>query len=141
MDNRPLMLVIKHTYKEWMNYMRKQALEAGIPDSYRMIVMYLARNPGASQKDLAEYCQRTPASISQTIREMQLTGYITKEISNEDKRFTRLYLTEKGQSSADRVRTKIHEADRIITSAITKEKEAELIEALNILTETIRKGL
>jgi DNA-binding MarR family transcriptional regulator len=135
------MLVIKHTYKEWTNYMRKQALEAGIPDSYRMIVMYLARNPGASQKDLAEYCQRTPASISQTIREMQLTGYITKEISNEDKRFARLYLTEKGQSSADRVRTKIHEADRIITSAITKEKEAELIEALNILTETIRKGL
>ena len=141
MDNKPLMLVIKHTYREWTNFMRKLALEAGIPDSYRMIVMYLARHPGTSQKDLAEHCQTTPAAVSQTIREMQLTGYITKETSTEDKRFAKLYLTEKGQSSADRIRTKIHEADRIITSAITKEKETELIEVLNLLSETIRKEL
>lgn len=141
MDNRPLMLVIKHTYREWTNYMRKLALEAGIPDSYRMIVMYLLRNPGASQKDLAEYCQMTPAAVSQTIREMQLTGYINKEVSKEDKRLVQLYLTEKGKSSADRIRTKIHEADQIITSAITKEKEEELIEALNLLSGTIRREL
>ncbi len=141
MDNRPLMLVIKHTYREWTNYMRKLALEAGIPDSYRMIVMYLSRNPGASQKDLAEHCQMTPAAISQTIKEMQLTGYINKEASKEDKRLVQLYLTEKGRSSADRIRTKIHQADRIITSAITKEKEEELIEALNLLSDTIRREL
>jgi len=141
MDNRPLMLVIKHTYKEWTNYMRKLALEAGIPDSYRMIVMYLSRNPGASQKDLAEYCDMTPAAVSQTIREMQLTGYINKESSLGDRRLVQLYLTEKGKSSAERIRTRIHEADKIITSAITKEKEEELIEALNLLSETIRKEL
>lgn len=141
MDNRPLMLVIKHTYKEWTNYMRKLALEAGIPESYRMIIMYLSRNPGASQKDLAEYCEMTPAAVSQIIMEMQLTGYINKETSLSDKRLVHLYLTEKGKSSADRVRTKIHEADKIITSAITREKEEELIEALNLLSDTIRREL
>ena len=141
MDNKPLMLVIKHTYREWTNYMRKLALEAGIPDSYRMIVMYLSRNPGASQKDLAEHCQMTPAAVSQTIKEMQLTGYINKEASKEDKRLVQLYLTEKGVSGAKRIRTKIHEADQIITSAITKEKEEELIQALNLLSDTIRREL
>lgn len=141
MDNRPLMLVLKHTYKEWANYMRKLALEAGIPDSYRMIIMYLSRHPGASQKDLAEYCQMTPAAVSQTIKEMQLTGYINKEASDGDKRLVQLYLTEKGKSSAERVHTKIHEADQIITSVLSKEKEEELIKALNLLSDTIRREL
>ncbi|HOP11157.1 MAG TPA: MarR family transcriptional regulator [Oscillospiraceae bacterium] len=141
MEPKPLMLVIKHTYKEWTNYMRKMALECGIPDSYRMIIIHLSRHPGASQKDVAENCQKTSAAISQTVKEMQLTGYITKETDEKDQRFAKLYLTEKGQESADRLREKIHEADRLITSVVTTEKEAQMIEFLEMLSETIQTRL
>ncbi|MEA4890799.1 MAG: MarR family winged helix-turn-helix transcriptional regulator [Clostridiaceae bacterium] len=141
MENKPLMLTIKQTYKEWSNYMRKLALEAGIPDTYRMIIMFLARNPGASQKEIAEHCQKTYASISQTVKAMLQAGYITKEINIADQRYAQLYLTEKGQSGVNRIKNKIHEADRIITSVITPEKERDMIDLLDKLNETIRKEL
>jgi len=141
MDNKPLMLTIKQTYKEWANYMRKLALEAGIPDSYRMIIMFLARNPGASQKKIAEHCQKTYASISQTVKAMLQADYLTKEINTADQRYAQLYLTEKGQSGVNRIKNKIHEADRIITSVITPEKERDMIDLLDKLNETIRKEL
>ena len=95
-EKKPLMLALMETTKEWKSYMRKIALESGIPDSYRMIIMHLARFPGANQKELAEFSHKTTAAISQTIKEMQYTGYIVKETDESDRRLCRLYLTEKG---------------------------------------------
>ena len=139
MKPRTLMMAIGHTHREWCNYMRRIAMEVGIPESYHRIIMFLSRNPGANQTQLAEFCQKTTAAISQTVREMQLTGYLRKETDESDQRFFRLYLTEKGQECEDRIREKIFSADRMITSAITPEKEAELIELLEQLCNAIPK--
>lgn len=139
MENKPLMLMIHHTHREWKKYMQKLALESGIPDSYRMIIMYLDRNPGASQKDLAEHCQTTYASVSQTIKDMLASGYIVKKNGEKDQRYKRIYLSEKGQAGVNRIKSKIYEADQIITSALTPEKESDMIKQLELLCETIRK--
>ncbi len=140
-EKKPLMLALMETTREWKNYMRKIALEAGIPDSYRMIVMHLAKFPGANQKELAERSHKTTAAISQTIKEMQYTGYILKETDEKDKRLCKLYLTEKGIESAARARERLMRADALITSIVTEEKEKELVEFLADLSEMIRKEL
>lgn len=140
-EKKPLMLALMETTREWKNYMRKIALEAGIPDSYRMIVMHLAKFPGANQKELAERSHKTTAAISQTIKEMQYTGYILKETDENDKRLCKLYLTEKGKESAARARERLKQADALITSVVTEEKEKELIEFFAYLSEMIRKEL
>lgn len=141
MDHQPLMLTIHRTHREWTNYMKKMALEIGIPDSYRLIIMYLTHHPGASQKSLSEFTQKTYAAVSQTIKEMQLAGYLTKSVNSDDQRYAQLYLTEKGMESAGRIRDKINEADRVITSVLTLEKEEEMVRWLERICETIRKGM
>ncbi|MBE6695923.1 MAG: winged helix-turn-helix transcriptional regulator [Ruminococcaceae bacterium] len=140
-EKKPLMLALMETTREWKSYMRKIALEAGIPDSYRMIVMHLAKFPGANQKELAERSNKTTAAISQTIKEMQYTGYIVKETDESDRRLCKLYLTEKGRASAERARERLKRADALITSVVTEEKEKELIEFFADLSELIRKEL
>ncbi len=141
MENMPLMLMIHQTHKEWKKYMQKLALESGIPDSYRMIIMYLDRNPGASQKELAEHCRTTYASVSQTVKDMLNSGYIIKKNSDKDQRYKKIYLSEKGQAGVDRIKNKIHEADKIITTALTPEKESDMIKQLELICETIRKEI
>ena len=141
MDKKPLMLVVKHTHKEWTNYMRKIALECGIPDSYRMILNFLLNHPGTNQKDLAKHCSNTTAAINRTIKEMHADGYITKETDGRDMRYTRLFLTERGKQRAECVRKKIREADSIITSVLTPEKEAEIIKLLDLISNTIKEEL
>lgn len=140
-DSKPLMLTIKKLEKEWIKYLRKISGEIGMPDAYRRIIMFLSRNPGSSQKDIAAFCEMTGAAVSQIIKEMQLSGYIIKETDKDDMRFFKLYLTDKALSSVEKIREKIHSADEFITKTVTAQKEAEIVKILTSLTNTIKEGL
>ena len=134
-------MALKHTDRAWSCYMRRAAAESGIPDSYRYIIMFLSRHPGASQKELAEFCRTTYAAVSQTVKEMQLTGYIIKEEDPDDRRYARLSLTEKGEDASQRILEKLHFADGVITDAIGEEKERELIELMDKISQIIKEQL
>jgi len=140
-NKKTLMMVLGRTQKEWVNHMRKCALEVGIPDSYRTIIMFLSKNPGANQKMLAEFSNKTTAAINQTVKEMQSKGYLEKRTDESDQRFTKLYLTEKGMKKSELLRERLHMSDVCITSIITEEKESEMIELLNKLCNIIREEL
>jgi len=136
-----LMMTLSRTHREWFKHMRKCALEVGIPDSYRMIIMYLSCNPGATQKMLADFSNKTTAAVNQTVKEMLADGYLRKETDPNDQRYTRLFLTRDGERKAAQLRERLHQSDRAITAALTPQKEAEMIEALNLLFDTIRRDL
>lgn len=139
--DEPLMRTILRTNKQWTLYRRKISQEIGIPDSYRMILMYLNRHPGASQKEIAEFRDSTTSSVNQTVKEMILTGYLEKQTDETDQRCTKLYLTEKGLQCAGQIRQRIEEAEEKIARFITPEKKKEIIDLLTSLSEQIQRGL
>lgn len=139
--DEPLMRTLLHTAKEWNAYRRKISQEIGIPDSYRMILMYLSRHPGASQKEIAEFRGITTSSVNQTVKEMLLTGYLEKKTDEADLRCCKLYLTELGMNYASQIRQRIEQAEEKISHLITPEKKKEVITLLLSLTEEIKRGL
>ena len=116
-------------------------MEIGISDSYRAVISYLARQPGANQKNIAEFCNVTTAAINQTLKDMIADGYVKKETDETDRRYTRLFLTEKGEETSGKIREILHRSDEVITSAITPEKETEMIELLDKIYDCIRRDL
>ena len=138
---RTVMMAIARTRRVWMDYTKALAQEIGIPDSYRMVIMYLVREPGANQKDIAEFANITTAAVNQTVKEMIANGYLEKQTDEKDRRYTKLYLTEKGREIALKLKEKLHISDEVITAAITPEKEAEMIELLDKIQECIRRNL
>ena len=138
-NKRPLMYTIKQLDKEWIKYIKRTSGELGISDTFRQIIMYLSRNPGANQKNIAEFCNMTGAAVSQTIKDMQFAGLIRKETDEADQRFYKLYLTDKAKEKVGYIRSKIFEADNFVTGIVSPEKEAEVVEILSALTEAIRK--
>lgn len=143
MDNsrKTLMMALLRTRKEWEKHMRKCALEVGIPESYRPVIMYLSRHPGANQKALAEFSNKTTAAVNQTVKEMQTKEYIRMETDEGDRRYTRLYLTDKGHEKSELLRKRLHKSDGVITEMIGKEKEDEIVALLNEVYIIIREGL
>ena len=125
----------------WSDYVREISLAEGIPDSYRQVIMFLHRNPGASQRGIAEFVGVTTSAINQVVKSMQEEGYLRKEADPSDKRSCKLYLTESGEDAACRLRRRLDEADDAITGFIGAEKEKELTELLHQLTDFIRKDL
>lgn len=125
----------------WKQYVREIALSEGIPESYRTVLMFLHRHPGAGQRNAAEFAGVTTSAINQTVKSMLAENYLRKETDESDKRGTRLYLTEKGEEIAAKLYGKLDAADDAITALLGAEKEAELIALLERVTDYIRKEL
>ena len=141
MNERSLMLQLKYTSKEWRAYMKRVALEAGIPEAFRPVIVYLHNNPGKSQKTVAAECRVTGAAISRTISDMLRDGYIIRQSDQSDGRLKLLYLTEKGEDSWRRMHEKLQAADERIAKLLTPEKEKEVTSIMAMLEEFIRGGL
>ena len=138
---RTVMMALNRTRRAWIDHTKAVAQEIGIPDSYRTVIMYLNREPGANQKNIAEFANITTAAVNQTVKEMIANGYLKKETDETDRRYTKLYLTEKGGEIALKLRDKLRISDEVITAAITPEKEAEMMELLDKIHDCIRRDL
>lgn len=136
-----LMRSITRTRHAWNSHVRAITLAEGIPDSYRAVLLFLCRNPGSSQRNIAEFAGITTSAVNQVVKSMVEENYLHKETDTTDKRNSRLYLTEKGSNAAEKLYEKMDASDDAITALIGAEKEAELIALLNQLAEYIRKDL
>lgn len=139
--NRALMMAVARTRRAWSDHTKAVALEIGITDSYRAVIGFLSRQPGVSQKELADFCNVTTAAISQTLKEMVRDGYVEKVTDDRDRRYTKLYLTQKGEETACRIRERLKASDEAITQALTPGKEKEMIELLDKIHDLIRRDL
>lgn len=138
---RTLMMVMARTRRAWVNHMKEIALDIGIPESYRPVISYLNREPGANQRNVADFCNVTTSAINQTIKSMIAEGYVRKETDGSDRRHSKLFLTEKGKETALKLRERLKESDQVITDLITPEKEAELISLLDKIHDCIQEDL
>lgn len=135
------MRAVAQARRAWQNHVREITLAAGIPDSYRMVLMFLNRHPGSGQRSIAEFAGVTTSAINQAVKSMLEEGFLRKEVDPSDKRNSQLYLTEKGQDAAERLIGKLDASDDAITAMLGAEREAELIALLDELVDFIRKDL
>ncbi len=136
-----LMRAVAKARRAWNSYVKEVALAEGIPDSYRTVLMFLLRHPGAGQRNIAEFACITTSAVNQVVKSMLEEGYLVKETDPGDKRNSKLYLTQKGTGVATRVFEKLDAADDAITKHIGAEKEAELIQFLEELSEYVGRDL
>lgn len=136
---RTLMMAMARTRRAWTNHVKEVALNIGIPESYRMVISFLHRNPGANQRNIAEFADVTTSAINQTVKSMIEEGYLRKETDSSDKRHSKLFLTEKSEEIAGKLLERLNASDEVITALVTPEKEEELIELLDKITDCIRR--
>ena len=141
MQEKPLMLMVRQLDRTWRERLRKISADAGIPDPYAQILAHLSRHPGASQKELAEHTQKTYAAISQTVKEMLREDYVRREVDDQDQRYAKLFLTEKGVDCARRLRKEIQKAEEQVRMALSAQQQEEVAALLQQLYEAVRKEL
>ena len=138
---RTLMRAIAKVRRAWKSHVREFTLAEGIPDSYRTVLLFLVRHPGANQRNIAEFADITTSAINQAVKNMLEEDYLRKEVDSSDKRNTKLYLTEKGANVAEKLFRKLDISDDAITRMVGQEREDELIAFLEQLADFIRKDL
>lgn len=139
-DSEPMMIV-NDIAKIVRAEMRRTAEEAGIPNSYRGILRQLAVADGSSQYDISKATRLKPPTVSITVRKMEASGFVRREIDEADQRVTRVFLTEKGNTFEQRNRDRISKIDELVQSSFTPEERETLMRLLLQMRTNLCEGL
>ena len=89
-------LLLKTFYAQ-RNRVRPSMNALGLSPGQPKILLRLGEKNGCRQKDLAEFCEIEPATVSKLLTGMETAGLIERTALTDDKRSGCVTLTEKGQ--------------------------------------------
>ena len=76
--------------------------ETGVYQAQHRLLMEIARNPRASQKDLARSMDISAATVAVSLKKLEKGGYIKREVDEKDNRLNKITITEKGNKVVKR---------------------------------------
>ena len=107
-----------------LNYKLKDIpIKSGQHDFFYVI----SQNEGITQKELSSHLYIGKSTTAKAVKSLMNKGYIRREKDEKDKRFERLYLTEKGKEIAPRIKAIFMERVETTSNYLTKEELAQLI--------------
>lgn len=103
-------------------YLQRAAVNNGLYSGQPPLLEYIARNPGCTQAELAEFLQVTPPCIATSVKRLQKAGLITKEEDADDMRRSNLYLTALGEKKSEQCQSEFDRIDSQIFRNFTSEE-------------------
>ena len=99
----------------------------------RVMQALLDYEDGARQKELAETMRVNPSSMSELIDKLQAEGYIERTVDPEDRRATRITLTELGKARAYEISDEREERIHPLFANLTDDEKQELLRLIRKL--------
>lgn len=110
-----------------MNYkLRDLDIRSGQHDFFYVI----SKNEGISQKELSNLLYIGKSTTTKAVKNLMDSGYITREQDPDDKRYYRLYLTEKGKQVAPKIEATFLEMIDIFTKDLSGNEGEQTLNGL-----------
>ncbi len=78
-------------------FMERKLETTGVYRSQHQLLMFVARDPSISQKELARKYGVSTATIAVSLKKLEKGGYIDRKVDERDNRFNQIGMTEKGR--------------------------------------------
>jgi DNA-binding MarR family transcriptional regulator len=75
------------------------------------VLFTLWEQDGQMQTELARHMHRTPATVTTTLVRMEQEGWVQRRRDEQDRRVTRVFVTEKGMDIRPEVEAMLHQLD------------------------------
>ncbi|MBQ1354901.1 MAG: MarR family transcriptional regulator [Solobacterium sp.] len=124
--NSELNLQLLHLVRASGNAIRRTKREhGGMPPGYGRMMAVIYRRSGATQSELAEELGVRPQSLTRALARLEQEGLIVRKKTEDNRRNTRVWITEAGTAMHRRMRAGRQAwADRIFSGFSAEEKEA-----------------
>lgn len=96
-------------------------------------LLMVAANPGIRPSVLAHYVLRDRSAMTRLLHQMKQAGLIVEQISDKERRARELYLTTKGRSIVDKVRTLATQQSEAFFGVLSGPERKQLMELLKKL--------
>ena len=82
--------------------LERQLNKTGVYRSQHQLLMHIADNPNASQKELARIQNVSTAAVAVTLKKLEKGGYVGRIVDRDDNRYNKIRITEKGRKEVER---------------------------------------
>ncbi|WP_022763927.1 MarR family winged helix-turn-helix transcriptional regulator [Butyrivibrio sp. XPD2006] len=114
--------------------------QCNVNTSQCFLVVEIGRNPGICVKELAELLKMDKSAVSRSVEELVQKGYVLRKPSTRDRRCVVLNLTDEGMARFSTIEKDMNMKFKRVFSMIPKEKQSQVLEALNIYNDAIKKS-
>ena len=100
--------------------------ELGLYRGQNFVLTALAEQEGLAQSELAEKLLVRPPTISNSLERMETAGWIVRRPDPDDRRVSRVYLTDAGRALQESVSSLWHDLEVQTFARLTSEQKASL---------------
>jgi DNA-binding MarR family transcriptional regulator len=121
MDKRGTLsgLMVKATHIYFSKVYQQMADSKVHPGQLPMFKI-LERNPGLSQREIANQLHIKPPTVTVTLKRMEKLGFIEKRADEKDQRVMRIYLSDKGRKAGESLGELIRDDEVIMCEGFTE---------------------
>lgn len=119
----------------------KVVSDKGIHPGQAALLELVGNEEGLSQKEIAKKLNIQPPTVAVSIRRMEKAGWLTREIDADDKRISRVFITEAGSRIVKEVNFTAKEMDKIVFSGISETEKCLLRRILIQLIQNLRETI
>ncbi|WBW97213.1 MarR family winged helix-turn-helix transcriptional regulator [Oceanirhabdus sp. W0125-5] len=113
----------------------------GIGSGQYIFLINIHNHEGLSQKELSKLLAIDKTTTAKAVRKLEDEGYIYREQDKEDKRYYKLYLTEKGKSFIPTLRKFLRSNTDILSSGMSDKQQEQTLESLKLMLENMCKSV
>ena len=123
-------------YRQSQVYFNCILKEFDITSAEYSLLLYLYKKDGITQDDLSTYLYIDKSAIARAIKSLEQKGYVIRDKDDVDKRFNRVYLSEKAKLYKDEIRKRIWTWSEFLTEGLDEET---VDMALSVLQKMVDK--
>ncbi len=139
MHDRTLLDLLTDTTRLHSAYVERRLAQWNIHSGQGSIISALGFLGPCSQKDLADFRQVSPATISVMLGRMEARGLITRVPSEEGGKRNQISLTERGKQICDEMAAYMESENEKIFDGLTEEDKEYAARLFLIITENLSK--
>ncbi|MRR11068.1 MarR family transcriptional regulator [bacterium] len=125
---------------EQKRLMMRMLSEEGVHPAQSFCLGALAREDGMSQSKIAEMMHVSRPTVTSMLQRLEAAGVIERRDDETDQRMTRVYLTEKGRQTADRMRAVHTRAIKVSVGWMSEADRTQLVRILNAISEHVHNA-
>jgi DNA-binding MarR family transcriptional regulator len=119
----------------------RMAGQLGVQHGEAFALPMLSRNEGVSQRELAGILHLSPPRVSMLLRSLEHNGAIVRRPDDNDRRLTRIFVTEKGRAREKEQRAILEDYVNKTIGALSEADRLELERILGELAEHTQAAL
>ncbi|GMQ56243.1 MarR family transcriptional regulator [Vallitalea sediminicola] len=113
----------------------------GIGSGQYIFLITIVKHEGISQKELSQLISIDKATTAKALHKLEDQGYIYKVQDTEDKRYHKLYLTQKGKDFIPTLKEILGNITIMLGTGMSDKKHQEIIESLKLMLENAYKNV